>query len=132
VFCIFDRNGHESFGRARERIRTLAGRKRNPISIQEVISIPCFEFWVLLHFEQTDAPFSCCDDVIQRIRAHHMANYQKADGAVARQLMEKVLTAVANADWLEGRAEHNDQNPYTSVHKLLQHLASVAGEKGAP
>ncbi len=129
VFCIFDRDGHESFGRARELIQKLASRKKKPLPIAEAISIPCFEFWVLLHFEQTDAPFNRCADVIQRIRDNHMANYEKADAVTSRALMARSETAVTSSVWLEGRAENNNHNPYTSVHRVLQHFISVANQK---
>ena len=56
IFCVFDRDQHESFNRARAKVRSLATRSRNPLAISEVASVPCFEVWVLLHFEQTDAP----------------------------------------------------------------------------
>ena len=35
IFCVFDRNGHESFDRARTRIATLAGRKNKPLPVLE-------------------------------------------------------------------------------------------------
>jgi hypothetical protein len=54
IYCVFDRDGHESFDRARARIATLAGRKNKPLPVRDAISIPCFEFWVLLHHERTD------------------------------------------------------------------------------
>lgn len=126
VYCVFDRNGHESFTRARERIRGLAKRKKKPLPIEEAISIPCFELWVLLHFEQTDAAFDSCADVIHHIRAHHMAGYAKADAAICQQLMAKLEAALANADWLEARAQDNDYNPYTSVQRVLRHFAAIA------
>lgn len=131
VFCVFDRDGHESFARARESIRTLANRKRNPLPISEAISVPCFEFWVLLHHERTDAPFGSCDNVIERLR-HHRPGYVKADAGVARDLVNALDTAVANADWVEHRAENNGPNPFTSVHHVIKHLAHVAREKATP
>lgn len=128
IYCVFDRDGHESFDRARHRIHILASRKKKPLPIQEAISIPCFEFWVLLHYEKTDAPFNSCTDVIHRIRAQHLSLYEKADAATARQLMIKVTDALKNAHWLEARAENNNYNPYTSVHMVLQHFEAVAGQ----
>ena len=127
VFCVFDRNGHESFQRARDTIGTLAARKRHPLQIREAISIPCFELWVLLHFVQTDAPFGGCAEVIDRIRSGPMPSYQKADAETARQLMASLNAALSNADWLERRGGVNDYNPYTTVHRVLHHFASVAG-----
>lgn len=129
VFCVFDRDGHESFDRARERIRTLAGRKRNALPIQEAISIPCFELWILLHFERTDAPFERCTDVIRKIRDSHVPAYAKADAAVARQLMVRLDTAIGNSKWLEDRAVNNNYNPYSSVFRVLQHLAVAANQE---
>lgn len=132
VYCIFDRDGHESFDRARNRIQTLASRKKKPLPIQEAISIPCFEFWVLLHYEKTDAPFNACSDVIHRIRDQHFSLYEKADAATAWQLMGSVADALKNAHWLEARAKDNNYNPYTSVYKVLRHFEAVAGQKENP
>lgn len=126
ICCVFDRDGHASFDQAREKIRDLANRERNPLPIEEIISVPCFEVWVLLHFERSDAPFGSCEEVIRRIRDRHMAGYEKADAAVAKQLMVNVEAALTNADWLEPRAANNDYNPYTSVHRVLRHFESVA------
>lgn len=128
IFCVFDRDGHESFQRAREKIGVLATRKRKPLSITEAISIPCFELWVLLHFERSDAGFADCAAVIRRIREQHLPDYLKAEAHTAAQLMDHLETAVTNANWLEQRAETNAWNPYTSVHKLIRHMATVAGE----
>lgn len=128
VFCVFDRDGHESFDRARARIKALASRKRKSLPIDEAISVPCFEIWVLLHYERTDAPFTKCSNVIDKVR-NHMPGYEKADAAIAKQLMARMEDALENADWLEGRSEHNDYNPYTSVHHVLRHFAQVANQK---
>lgn len=132
VFCVFDRDGHESFDRARDRIRNLADRKKRPLPIKEAISVPCFEFWVLLHFERTDAPFVKCAAVIQRIREQQMPGYEKADAAIAGKLMAKIDDALGNAAWVEGRAENNGYNPYTSVHHVLKHFAAVAAQGTNP
>jgi hypothetical protein len=133
VFCVFDRDGHESFDRARNRIKSLADRKKNPLPIKEAISVPCFEFWVLLHFERTDPPFERCAAAIQRIRdQHHMPEYEKADATVAGKLMAKVEDAIGNADWVEGRAENNAYNPYTSVHHVLKHFSALAAQGENP
>lgn len=129
VFCVMDRDGHESFDQARATINALAGRKRKPLPIEESVSIPCFEVWVLLHFERADPPFNRCIDVIERIRNQHMPNYEKANRAVIQQLMQRIDDAVSNAQWLEARATANNHNPFTSVHKVVQHFIDVAGQE---
>jgi len=125
IFCVFDRDGHESFDRARARIKTLAGRMKKPLPILEAISIPCFEYWVLLHHVRTDAPFNRCADAKAQV-CIHMPEYEKADASIARQLMAKLDLALTNAEWVEGRAQENDHNPYTSVHHVLKHFEAVA------
>ena len=40
IFCVFDRDGHESFDRARAKIRGLASRSRNRLNVHEAISVP--------------------------------------------------------------------------------------------
>ena len=127
IYCVFDHDGHESFGRARARIRALAGRAKNPLPMYEAISIPCFEFWILLHFEQTDAPFPHCDDVIRRVRdPSYLPKYAKADAAIARRLMARMEHALENSEWLERTAEDGNQNPFTTVQHVLRHFAQVA------
>lgn len=130
MYCVFDRNSHLSFDGARQKIRALANRKTKPLPIEEAISIPCFEVWVLLHFERTDAPFDRCAHVIDRVRTH-MPGYEKADRAIARQLIARIDTAIGNAVWLEARAANNDNNPYTSVQHILRHFETIAGQ-GTP
>lgn len=128
IFCIFDRDGHESYARARDKIKALAGRQKKPLPIAEAVSVPCFELWILLHFEQTDASFAKCADVIRRIRDRHMAGYEKADAGIANRLVALLDAALNNADWLEARAENNAFDPYTSVHHVIRHFAAVAGK----
>lgn len=134
IFCVFDRDEHESFARARDRIAALAKRKQRSLPISEAVSIPCFEFWLLLHFEQTDAAFADCAAVIRRLReADKLPGYvkidaRKADAGVTQALMARLEQALANADWLAARAEANDWNPYTSAQTVVRALAKVKEE----
>lgn len=127
IYCVFDRNGHESFERAREMIRSLARAGKNALPIQEIVSIPCFEVWILLHFERTDTSFGSCHEVIQRVRSH-LPRYEKTDEKISKHLINHLDTALAHADWLAGRGESNRYNPYTTVQTLLRHLQSVSSQ----
>lgn len=126
IFCVFDRDTHESFDRARQKIKTLTLRSKKPLPIREVISIPCFEIWVLLHHECTDVQFANSDEVSTRIRSQHMPQYSKANAKSIKQLMPLIEKAIENATWLENRAETNNWDPYTSVHLLVNHMKTVA------
>ena len=50
VYCVFDRDSHENFDAATE----TASRE----SIQVARSWPCFEYWLLLHYEYVRHPFA--------------------------------------------------------------------------
>lgn len=121
VFCVFDRDGHESYQRARKRVQTLANRTKKPLPIRDVVSVPCFEFWVLLHLERTDKPFDRCADVIAHVR-RHQPGYKKADTATVAQLMPRLATAIANAEWVEQRSNETGSDSITTVHHIIRHF----------
>jgi hypothetical protein len=54
-----------------------------------------------------------------------MEGYQKANDKIAKELMSRVDTALANARWLAERTAIDDENPSTSVNAVLQHLKEV-------
>jgi hypothetical protein len=82
--------------------------------------------------DRTDRPFQNCAAVVTRIRNLFLQDYQKADAQIAKQLLERVETALANARWLAGREEIVGGNPGTSVGTLVQHLKDVAGRPVQP
>jgi hypothetical protein len=129
VYCVFDRDDHESYGRALERIARRSGRAAKRLNISAVASRPCFEVWVLLHFERTDRPFEDCEEVVARIRRGHIPAYRKADVDVQRLLMSRTDEAIRNANWLAAQAAITGGYPGTSVHLLAQHLKNSNGGK---
>src|SRR5690349_5956269 len=52
IACVFDRDAHESFNRAKNKLaeqKPKRGNKSNPRFLA-ITSNPCFELWILLHF----------------------------------------------------------------------------------
>ena len=133
VFCVFDRDGHVNDQQALDQVANSPLGKKG--RLDAITSVPCFEFWVLLHFEYTAAPFtavggkSACEKVIEKVRGHFQA-YQKAMGEVFESLLPRVDTAITHARTL---ARHNHEtgtsNPATKVHELVTYLR---GLKKAP
>ena len=109
VFCVFDRDGHVNYQQALDQVaKSPLGRKGRLVAIT---SVPCFEFWVLLHFEYTAAPFtavggrSACDKVIEKVRAHCPED-QKAMHGVYDNLLPCADIAITRAKTL---AHHNHE-----------------------
>ena len=124
IYCVFDRDQHESFERALNKLR--ANAKRHPL--HAAVSIPCFEYWLLLHFEHTDAPFQNCDNVICRLGGH-MPGYSKADSNQIEAILDRVEQALERAQILFPDPAASLDNPHTSAHRLVRHLKDIAAQE---
>ncbi|MES2941696.1 MAG: RloB family protein, partial [Pseudomonadota bacterium] len=51
VYCAIDRDRHEGFDAA------LALAAENAQWLSVIVSYPCYEFWLLLHFRMTRSPY---------------------------------------------------------------------------
>lgn len=129
VYCVFDRDGHVNYQQALDQVaKSPLGKKGRLFAIT---SVPCFEFWVLLHFEYTAAPFtavggkSACDRVIERV-CTHFPGYRKAMNGIYEKLQLRADAAITHAARL---AHHNHEtgtsNPATKVHELVTYLRGL-------
>lgn len=73
VYAVFDRDDHDSYFDALVLAESLNGKLKNDnkqaIKFSSIASVPCFELWLLLHFEDVFAPVHR-DDVIKRLKRH--------------------------------------------------------------
>lgn len=125
IWVVFDKDKHTNIPEAYK----LA--KKEKINI--AISIICFEFWVLLHFEYTTKPFNKCDELIKYIKSKkYISNYQKCSNCFDI-IRDKITTAIANAKKVE-KSNKNALNrgtkvyrlsAYTDVHKIVEILSNI-------
>ncbi len=113
VYCVFDRNGHANFTEAIELVRQYGYR--------EIVSWPCFEIWILLHFVYSTAPYnsagnqSACDLVVRDVK-RHFATYTKGHRSVYGQLESKLDAAIVHAKRLaQYNASTGSANPATEL-----------------
>lgn len=125
VFCIFDKDDHESFFRA---CALIEKSHKNNIPITAVYSIPCFEYWLLLHFQYQRAPFqgkgtaSVGGVVCKQVQAH-IKGYTKGIKGLYAQLKEKQADAIANSQRAIADTNSTGQdNPSTHIHTLVEKL----------
>lgn len=73
VVVVFDRDEHHIYHAALQRVAALNGRLKNDervkVPFEAVVSVPCFELWLLLHFEDVFAPLHR-DEAIVRLRGY--------------------------------------------------------------
>lgn len=121
VWIVLDKDGHANLDQA------LITARDNKISV--ALSVVCFEYWILLHFEQKKKHFTKCDDVISYIKKEHFADYEKKINAYV-SLKDKIRVAIKNGKWLMGQNQNDiergtkiyDLSAYTDVHILVQKL----------
>ena len=132
VYCVFDRDRHTTYNAALDRVRLARLGKGSKIFA--IPSVPCFEFWLLLHFAYTtrhfDAPFgdSICSRVIEELK-NHLPAYQKGDQEIFNKIQGKLDNAITNARRVEQYHQTSGtDNPSTLVHSLVEYLRDLKKE----
>lgn len=113
TWCVVDVDHFEREGGRVSAARQLAEK----CGIRVAVSNPCFEYWLLLHHEETSAPFSRCDGVVVRIR-RHVRSYDKTRLRFA-DFADGVEDAVVRARRREPTGEDSAVNPSTGVWRLV-------------
>ena len=129
VYCVFDRDRHTTYHAALDKVkRTRLGKGSKIFAIP---SVPCFEFWLLLHFSYTTRPFdapagnSICDRVIKELEKYLPA-YQKGDQDIFNRIQDKLENAIANARRVEEfHKTSGADNPSTRVYFLVEYLRDL-------
>ncbi|HEB9431754.1 TPA: RloB domain-containing protein [Campylobacter coli] len=114
VYCVFDKDTHSDFDKAKQ--------KCEKYNFEAIISNPCFEFWILLHFEYTTKPFgtnSPCNKLNNTCLKKYIKNYSK-DYDFTSIIKDKLNIAINNAQKANKEAKSNN---YTSSYTFMDKLA---------
>jgi hypothetical protein len=91
-----------------------------------IINNPCFEFWILLHFEPTGKYYDDCESAIKRLKKY-LPDYEKASKYFTKQgndiylrLKPKLKTAIANAAKLKDFDLDHPHNAVTQMQRLFE------------
>ena len=129
AFCVFDRDIHAGFQAALQQIAQCAEGQEG--TLEEIVSWPCFEVWVLLHFVMTTKDFapggghSACEQVIRDITTH-FPGYTKASKEIFEALEDRLQAALTHAERLVAHnLDTGAENPATGVHKLVAYLKGL-------
>ncbi|HHJ19987.1 MAG TPA: RloB domain-containing protein [Gammaproteobacteria bacterium] len=129
VFCVFDKDTHTHYQQGLNTIRSAT-----PKNVYVAItSVPCFEYWLLLHFNYTTRPYdslpgnSACNQVLTELKGY-MAGYTKGSIDIFSALLGQLDFARNNAIHALQAAEANHtDNPGTKVHELVDFLQNIKG-----
>jgi hypothetical protein len=124
VWCVFDREAKKYERNFKLAMEMASQTQPSGKRLQCAVSNPCFEFWMLLHFEKTDKPFSNCQEVFDDLRKHAPL-YTKSSKSEIEKLSLRVSAAMQHARWLRKRGV---TCPSTDVDLLLATLSKSVSE----
>jgi hypothetical protein len=117
VWCVFDVDEHPFLAEARQQATD------NHLSL--AISNPCFELWVLLHFEDQRAHIE--RGQVQHQCREHLPRFEKeVPGETLAPLYVDAMRRARELDaWHESRGTAGE-NPSTGVYKLTERIKAIA------
>ena len=104
VYCVFDKDEHTGYNAAVARVQSkrLKRSSSGSAKFHAITSVPCFEYWLLLHFVDTDAPFertgsnSPADNVVREL-LHHVPGYTKGSNQTYGCTCDNIDTTIARS-----------------------------------
>lgn len=115
VWCVIDGDNREKLREARSEAQKSG--------IRLAITNPCFEYWILLHFEDCGKAFSNCDKAGEYLKKRgHAPEYAK-NNSDFRKIVPNFNAAVSNSEKRRRIGElPESQNPCSDLHLLLNIL----------
>lgn len=127
VFCVFDKDAHVNYQTAIDQIERATPKN----TFCNIISVPCFEYWLLLHYVYTTRPYealpgnSSCGQLIEDLK-DYMPDYEKGNNGLFTSLIGQLDFAKSNAiRSLQAAHENHTDNPKTNIHELVEFLQNI-------
>lgn len=124
VYAVFDRDDHRTYFDALQFAesldRTLRNDNKQPVRFRAIASVPSFELWLSLHYEDIQAPIHR-REVMQRLK-RHIPDYEKGAGGAFAATCDRLPTATQRAQALV----HNGSKSYTAIGELVTLLTGLS------
>lgn len=128
VYCVFDKDTHQSYGAVCNDVRSAHPKN----TFFAITSVPCFEYWLLLHFIYTTKPYeplpsnSAAHQVLSELSDGYIAAYEKGYSGIFGSLHQQLEFAKVNARrGRDAAAELHTDNPTTNVDELVEYLQRI-------
>ena len=129
VYCVIDKDKHSTYLSALSDIRTYKPTKKCATILCAIPSVPCFEYWILMHFVNSTRSYgtsgsSPCQHLIASALRTYLPHYSKTDKVKAKELVETKLTAaIRNSRMtLQAAKMAGTDDPSTYMHLLVEEL----------
>jgi hypothetical protein len=130
VFAVFDRDDHDKYHEALTLASSLNGKLRNDerkkVIFRAIPSVPCFELWLLLHYENIHHDHEIHRDDVQKRLKTYIPEYDKGAGGYFELTRPRLAEAIQRAQALVGKTTaYNGEQPYTDIGYLVDLLISL-------
>lgn len=124
IFIVFDRDDDQTFAHTIESVATCTPKD----VYVACYSIPCFEYWILLHFEESRRPYhfingSWSSQLCREIRDNHISQYNKSGVLAYNQTKDRIAEAIERSKrCLTDSHRTGESNPSTTVHLIFEYV----------
>lgn len=131
VIAVFDRDDHLTYNdaliTAAALNQTVKNDARRLVGFRAVASVPCFELWILLHFQNVHA-FWHRDEIIAAVSGGGcLPGYHKGATGVYARTESRIAQATARAESLRAQFDAaTGTDPYTDMDWLIGKLRALA------
>ena len=127
IYAVFDRDSHLTYVDARQQAQALDRKLKNnlgsKVTFQTIVSVPCFELWLLLHFKAVSTPAIDRKRVLKCLKKH-FPDYAKGCSDIYQKTQDRLQCAIEHAKTLALPAKDATW-PYTNVHELVEVLRQL-------
>jgi hypothetical protein len=133
VYCVFDKedpNYQDSFN-YQSALQKVKAHASNGKPIYYITSVPCFEYWILLHYEKTSSPYAykgrktVGEQLFSAVKKY-IQDYSKGDKNIFRKTKDSLDIAISRAKSIDLHQKKNGtDNPSTKVYLLVEALRKM-------
>lgn len=125
IFVVFDRDSHQTYFNALARVNSLNNHYLNDdeelTPFHAIPSIPCFELWLLFHFQNMQSPIQRSD--VYKLIGKYLPGYEKGSKGHWQNTKENLDVATKRSMVQIGLAQPiAGVGPSTAMHDLVLHL----------
>lgn len=128
IYCLFDKDDPVGFTKACQKTKAIRGG-----AVVKITSIPCFEYWLLLHFEKVDTPLYSVKNTIARLKKTALSDYSADDKRIDAKrfsLLSNDEKNIHNAiKWAEDLFKNaktlNTDDPTTQMFEFMKKLQEL-------
>lgn len=122
AYCVFDGIGNTNINEA----KTLISKSDK---IDDIVSYPCFEYWLFMHYTNSTSPISDDANMLRKLKSH-IKGYQKPMKNSYDITKHKLNTALQNSKSTLSQAKSlGEPNPSTALHILVQELIKISEQE---